>query len=197
MPRIQDPTPAWLKPENASVLDSPVTKALRILAGLIGADDPQSQVLGLMAPLEVPAYKGTAAYIAESLPTRNGLGRIIEGANRVPQEKAELAGFFAQDPAIASRFADLHRNGAVYPMTLKFDNPVVIDAGGVRASAFQFDDHAAKHGTQSQLATFRRAMSDPSVDGVVIKNTGDEGTIYVTKRPNQARFRFSEQRAGE
>lgn len=54
MPRIQDPTPAWLKPENASVLDSPLTKALRILAGLIGADDPQSQVLGLMNPLESP-----------------------------------------------------------------------------------------------------------------------------------------------
>ncbi len=58
MPRIGDPTPAWLKPENASVLDSPMTKALRKLATLIGANDPQSQVLALMNPL-VPEGQAT------------------------------------------------------------------------------------------------------------------------------------------
>ncbi len=51
---IGNPIPAWLRPENASVLDSTSTKVLRNLATLLGVNDPQSQVLGLMAPLAAP-----------------------------------------------------------------------------------------------------------------------------------------------
>jgi len=45
---IRDPTPAWLKPGAESVTDSNTTKALRALAKLIGANDPTSQVMGVM-----------------------------------------------------------------------------------------------------------------------------------------------------
>ena len=57
---IRDPTPSWLKKENASVFDSPTIQAIRWLAGMIGADDPQSQVLGLMNPTEVGPAGGLA-----------------------------------------------------------------------------------------------------------------------------------------
>ena len=57
---IRDPTPSWLKKENASVFDSPTIQAIRWLAGMIGADDPQSQVLGLMNPTEVGPTGGLA-----------------------------------------------------------------------------------------------------------------------------------------
>ena len=40
MPKTRNPTPAWLKPSGASVLDSPVTKALRTIASLIGSAMP-------------------------------------------------------------------------------------------------------------------------------------------------------------
>ena len=47
-----NPVPEWLRPENASVLDSPLEKAIKALAGLLGATDPQSQVMGLLNPTD-------------------------------------------------------------------------------------------------------------------------------------------------
>lgn len=61
MPAYPDLTPSWLKPENASVTDSTMTKVLRALAGMIGADDPASQVMGL-ATTGVPVKKGIRAF---------------------------------------------------------------------------------------------------------------------------------------
>jgi len=46
-PAIRNPTPAWLKPEHASVFDSYWTRIARLLGRAIGADDPASQVLGM------------------------------------------------------------------------------------------------------------------------------------------------------
>lgn len=46
--QIGDPTPSWLKAENASVTDSALTKALRMIGHAIGADNPTAQVFGLM-----------------------------------------------------------------------------------------------------------------------------------------------------
>ena len=54
---MRDPTPAWLKPGAESVTDSNTTKALRALAKLIGADDPASQVMGVMTS-GTPAGEG-------------------------------------------------------------------------------------------------------------------------------------------
>jgi hypothetical protein len=51
MPEIQrryPPGMEWLAPEHASVLDSPLTKAMRSIFSLLGGDDPTSQVMGLM-----------------------------------------------------------------------------------------------------------------------------------------------------
>jgi len=57
-PVIRDPIPAWLKPENASVFDSALQKAIRQIASIIGANDAQQQVLGMMAPMETDAAGG-------------------------------------------------------------------------------------------------------------------------------------------
>ncbi len=56
-PIIQNPIPDWLQAQNASVTDSSLTKALRMIGHLIGADNPTTQVIGLMAtdlPGEAP-----------------------------------------------------------------------------------------------------------------------------------------------
>lgn len=47
-PVMRDPTPEWLKPSSASVTDSALTKALRMIGSIIGADSPTAQVMGLM-----------------------------------------------------------------------------------------------------------------------------------------------------
>lgn len=52
---IGNPTPAWLKPENASVLDPLYMRFVRAMASAVGADDPQSQVLGLQNPMSTVA----------------------------------------------------------------------------------------------------------------------------------------------
>ena len=52
-PIIRDTTPYWLKPENASVLDSPLVKAVRALATITGMNDPQQAVFGAMNPTPV------------------------------------------------------------------------------------------------------------------------------------------------
>lgn len=58
-PLIRDPRQyTWQQPDTESVLDSPMTKALRILAGITGLSDPQSQILGLMAPMETGPVGG-------------------------------------------------------------------------------------------------------------------------------------------
>ena len=51
MPVWKSPTPDWMKPENASVLDSVGTRLARKLANLLGANDPNSMIPapGMMA----------------------------------------------------------------------------------------------------------------------------------------------------
>jgi len=54
MPAYSYRTPSWADPKQASVTDSTLTKIIRMLAGAVGADDPQSQVMGL-ATTTVPS----------------------------------------------------------------------------------------------------------------------------------------------
>lgn len=53
-PAMRNPVPEWLRRENDSVLDSVPEKAAKAVLRFLGADDPNGQVLGLMAPVEVP-----------------------------------------------------------------------------------------------------------------------------------------------
>ena len=61
MPAYPNIIPDWLQPENASVLDSPIIRGLRAVGRLIGADEPQGQVMGIAGPLgmvaEAPAVR--------------------------------------------------------------------------------------------------------------------------------------------
>ena len=110
-PIIADPTPAWLKPQNASVLDSPITKALRTLAGLIGANDPQSQVMGVMAGVDVPE-KAALTAIGKAIKAYHGsphdfdkfsLSKIGTG------EGAQAYGhglYFAENEGVARSYRD-------------------------------------------------------------------------------------------
>ena len=103
MPKMLDPTPAWLKPSGASVLDSPVTKALRTIASLLGANDPQSQALALMMPM-VPAGQETVG------PAGRAIQKVIKAFHGTSASepfdrfKGDLA-YFASDPREAEAYA--------------------------------------------------------------------------------------------
>ncbi len=66
-PLIADPTPDWLKPENASVTDSALTKAMRMMAHVIGADNPSAQVFNWMTT-ELPGGE-----------VQGGIAKAMEG----------------------------------------------------------------------------------------------------------------------
>lgn len=102
----------------------------------------------------------------------------------------EYAGFFSSKPEVANRFAAaLSRNGgAVFSGDLTLKNPFVIDAGGKPAAHFQFTGPGL--GTAADVKTYRDALKDPQYDGVIIKNTKDEGDVFVPKPSNQPIPRF-------
>jgi hypothetical protein len=86
-----------------------------------------------------------------------------------------IAGFFG-DQDTANRFSRLSQNGAVFPTYLALKNPLVIDAAGKPAADVQFGESGKP---------FRDAMRSGEYDGAIIRNTKDEGTVYVAMRPEQ------------
>jgi hypothetical protein len=152
----------------------------------------------------IDAYKGAFPYDWNTTPIRNGRGEIIANGDKTPiplssldSPNAPYAAFLSDDPAVASRFASIlgdgpGATGSVYPTKLKFENPAIIDANGLPAAAFQFDSVARQHGTTEQLKQFKGAfdLNSPH-DGVILKNTKDEGTVYVPRAPQQIRSRFA------
>ena len=94
----------------------------------------------------------------------------------------DVAGFFG-DQDIANRFATVvSPRGAVFPAYLSLQKPYEIDAVGEKAGNIQFGP--------SGLA-FREAMRSGQYDGAIIYNTADEGTVYVTTRPEQVKSTFN------
>lgn len=150
----------------------------------------------------IDAYKGGQPYDWDTMPSYYGSGKVVPGTeNRIPQEltsinspNADYAGFFSHDPEVANRFAAPYESGAVWPAKLKFENPLVIDAEGKHAAAFQFESIARepKNNTLDKMKAFKGAFEkDSPHDGVILKNTKDEGDVYVPRNPDQIRSRFA------
>jgi hypothetical protein len=144
----------------------------------------------------INAFKGMNGYSGG--PSRNWRGEILEDApyhtiTEFRSPSGQYAGFFSDSPDVANRFSSIYTHGnATFPARLRFDNPVVIDAGGKPAAAFQFEDIARKHGTLEEMRRFRSAFANGTQhDGVILRNTADEGTVYVPRTPQQARSRFA------
>ncbi len=142
------------------------------------------------------AYKGMLPYDWQKAPVYDGRGNVVRpGTYEMVKEfnstRGPFSGFFSDDPAVASRFAQIY-NGAVYPVDATLNNPQVINAGGKPAGAFQFGDMARTHGTLDEMKKFIRALYDPKspYDGAILKNTKDEGTIYVPRSSSQVRSIF-------
>lgn len=152
----------------------------------------------------IDAYKGGQFHDWNTIPEYNRKGEVIKGTeNRVPQELTEMrstfgpdklptAGFYSSNPEVSNRFAAPFEYGSVMPAKIKMENPLVIDAKGQHAAAFQFPSIARERGTIPEMGDFHYALSpDSPHDGVILKNTKDEGDVYVPKNPSQVRSRFA------
>jgi len=89
----------------------------------------------------------------------------------------DIAGFFG-GVEVAGKFSTLFMGGATYAAYLSLQNPYIIDAKGQKAGFIQFGETGIP---------FREAMRSGQYDGAIIKNTEDEGTIYVAQHPDQIR----------
>jgi hypothetical protein len=75
-------------------------------------------------------------------------------------KKGGHAGFFTDDIPTANRFAGAGtgEGAAVFPTKLKFENPLVIDAGGKPARDFQFGRNAEASGTGNEYDEVKRVF---------------------------------------
>lgn len=96
----------------------------------------------------------------------------------------DIAGFMSKDPSVASRFSNpnLMRRGAIFPLRTKNNAVGVIDAKGANAGEIQFGESGKP---------FRDMVRSGNYDSVVIKNTADEGDVYVALDPTNIRSQFA------
>jgi hypothetical protein len=155
----------------------------------------------------IEAYKGTYPYDASTGPVygfKDGKWQQVDRIGAEPdviksfnsrnttEQGGKFAGFFG-NVDVANRFAAAGSEGAVFPSLLRMDAPLVIDAGGKPAGAFQFRRMAEDAGTMKDYQAFNDAFAPGSkFDGVILKNTLDEGTVYVPSASNQVRGRFAQ-----
>ena len=91
------------------------------------------------------------------------------------------AGFFTSDPNVGSKFAEAFNNGVVTPAFVNISKPLEIDAGGKSAKEFQIDASVVG-GIDSPI---RKKLLSGSYDGLILRNTSDEGDIFVPLKPTQ------------
>lgn len=187
-PVIRDPTPAWLKPENASVFDSYWTRIARLLGRAIGADDPASQVLALATPTDVPGGR-TLSDFAKGIKAYHGSPHDFEQfslAKIGTGEGAQAYGhglYFAEKPEVAKQYRDaLKWRGS------NWDDPAVIAGnvletnGGDRAAAIKQLEEANRRNVgfkASELGNQKRQQAiDLLSQGESISHAANPGRMY-------------------
>jgi hypothetical protein len=193
MPAYPENRPSWLPAKDPSVFDSYRDRIVRVLGGLVGADDPAGSMMGVASPLAVTAFKGMYPRDAAGQLINEFRSAGVKAAGAFENyvgKKGGFAGFFSDSPEVASRFGP-----AVYPVEIQdFTRPLVIDAKGSRAASMQFADLAQqpheKQGLMEMWDTLR-GQNSGGYDGVILRNTSDEGTVYIPLNPAQVRSRFA------
>jgi hypothetical protein len=159
---------------------------------------------------DTEAYKGMHPYdpnTGEVWGVRNGrfvpvanIGaepEVIRSVDQSRTSKMELggrhAGFYGGKD-IANAFAGYtSKNSAVFPVLLNMGkSQEVFKGAGKHAGAFQFERPAAMNDNLDEYKRFQRAfLADSPSSGAVIRDTVDEGTIFIPKEGKQVRSRFA------
>jgi hypothetical protein len=154
-------------PQPVAMKNNPLSKSVNPMVGTEGARRSGSEGGG-----GVRVYKGMHPYDAKGRDiTRIERDTEFPAFNR-GEPGVKIGGFYTTDPAVASRFAKVlsEHGGAVYPANANFQRPHVIDAKGKPAGEIEFGPTGK---------AFRDAVRSGKYDGVIIKNTKDEGDVYV------------------
>lgn len=175
---------------EADIARATMQQRADLMGGFVGSVTPGG-------PTRVQGFKGLYPYDWESGPVTNGRGQIISETplrelTEINNPARPYAGFFSSDPEVANRFANAFSNSAGMRAAIDFKSPLVIDAEGKPAAAFQFESVAREHNALDDYRAFQSVWDNPSHDGVIIKNTKDEGTVYVPRNPEQIAPQYGE-----
>ena len=155
------------------------------------------------------AYKGMYPYDVRSSPSfgfKDGKFQQLDkfGEELLPviemvpemMSKMELggrhAGFYGGKD-VANRFAGYGNNSAVFPVKLNMgETPLIKDASGQYAGRYQFERAAKDAGMLDDYRDFHGTFfKDSPATGAILKNTTDEGTIFIPRSGDQVRSRFA------
>jgi hypothetical protein len=90
------------------------------------------------------------------------------------EEYKGIAGFFTDDRWLAGKFGKY-----VDKFYLKLNNPFVIEAERKAAGEFQYNKDDTR---------FRDAVKSGKYDSIILKNTADEGNVYISLNPNNIKI---------
>ena len=186
---------AWRQSNLDASLQTPSMMALGMTApvGRLPMDTASRMARAKGMGFDTGAFKGAYPYNirgnasgADELTHFQAMSHPPGQLETYAGNRGQFSGFFSDEPGVANRFAPPNE-GAVYPVKLKFSNPLVIDAKKKHAAAYQFEQIAKERGTVREFNRVREALNGGEFDGVILKNTLDEGTVYVPKKPQQVR----------
>lgn len=106
-----------------------------------------------------------------------------EDINEFRSSNGPWAGFFSSSREVAEGFARLLRGGVVTPAFISISKPLIVDAKGAKARDFQIDASVIGH----KDSPIRQEFLGGDYDGLIIKNTADEGDIFVPRNPEQVK----------
>ena len=107
--------------------------------------------------------------------------------NIIKSPNGPWAGFFSSQKNVAQKFQKAFATmgeARTVEAYLKIEKPYIVDAKGGYAKDFSFDDKVFGKDPKNPgaLAAFNNGY-----DGVIIKNTADEGDVYIPKEPSQVK----------
>lgn len=158
------------------------------------APDPRQMALFQSGQETINTPRFRAWFGGSKVVDENGEPLVVYKTHYADDETPQ--GFFTDDPKVAAQFGQdfmsMDPNGELGVATtsayLSLKSPYVIEANGRTAGNIQFDS-AELHGGAAD--EYRAAMENPKYDGVIIRGTSDEGTLYITKLPEQVKSPFN------
>lgn len=143
-PTIGNPTPDWLKPENASVFDPWYVRAARTLAGLGGLTDPNAAVFGMAAP--EPGEGGAIDAAVQWLQKQGG--RLADLGNALAKSGEPVTRDQIQDVLRGLSVADAPKVAKQIPITPGLGDTSRILTAGEGAGTYPMAPEAAQRVSQ-------------------------------------------------
>lgn len=125
-------------------------------------------------PIEIEAFKGIL--------TKDW--RTGKEINEFKSANGPWAGFFTSDEKVADKFRDSFSTmgeAKTVAVKIKMNKPFVIDAKGGFAKDFMMDN--VVFGENAKIDSVK--IFDEGYDGIIIRNTKDEGDVFVPKSNSQ------------